>query len=101
MSKGLISITKKSKIKYLRGAFKIGHDTWKIGITSKSNGSYIIKPVHSWQSYQIDNQQVRPGYSVILITPEHWFYEHCEQWIKHQELLNYNKDIKAVLKKLD
>lgn len=100
MSKKLISITKNSKIKYLRGAFKIGRDSWKVNI-SKNFSCYFIGSVHSWQSYQIDNQAVMPGYLTTLVTPEHWFYEHCVRWVKHQEVLNYNKSIKAALKKLD
>lgn len=101
MSKELISITKKSKIKYLRGAFKIDRDTWKVCIIKILDDVYLIKPVHSWQSYQIDNQQIFAGYEEMVVSPDFWFYKHCEQWIKHQELLNYNKDIKAALKKLD
>lgn len=102
MSKDLISITKKSKIKYLRGGFKIDRDTWKVCIDKSKNGNYVICPIHSWQSYQIYNLlPARPGYTVMQVPPEHWFYEHCEQWLKHQELLNYNKDVRAALKKLD
>lgn len=101
MSKKLISINKNSKIKYLRGAFKIDGDTWKIHITVSHGGVYVITPVHSWQSYQLDNQYVWPGYAPMSITSEHWLYEHCKQWVNHQELLNYNKSINAALKKLD
>lgn len=101
MPKKLISINKNSKIKYLRGAFKIDGDTWKIYITVRSYGVYVITPVHSWQSYQLDDLHVWPGYAITVVTPEHWFYEHCVQWVKHQEVLNYNKSIKAALKKLD
>lgn len=106
MSKELISITKKSKIKYLRGAFKIGRDTWKVGIIQNSYGSYVIVPKHRWQcfeieGYRLDNQTVCPGYMTVVISPDFWFFEHCEQWIKHRDVLNYNKDVRAALKKLD
>ena len=99
MSKGLISINKNSKIKYLRDAFKIDSDTWKVNIVKRKVDIYEIRPIHSWQNYEFGNE-VYPGYQPLRIGPDNWFHPYCEQWLKHQTVLDYNKSIKTMLKKL-